>query len=93
MENSSKYSEIETDQLPKVNSPEELKKLPLEDLPLLAENIRRTLINCLSKNQGGSKEGTGTEFKCGYLEKKKLKSARMNSHPVRCFSCSWTESG
>ncbi|MCK5920122.1 MAG: 1-deoxy-D-xylulose-5-phosphate synthase, partial [Methylococcales bacterium] len=52
MENSSKYSEIETDQLPKVNSPEELKKLPLEDLPLLAENIRRTLINCLSKTGG-----------------------------------------
>ncbi len=52
MENSSEYSDIETDQLPKVNSPGELKKLPLEDLPLLAENIRRTLIDCLSKTGG-----------------------------------------
>ncbi len=52
MENSSEYINIETDQLPKVNSPAELKDLPLDDLPLLAENIRRTLIDCLSKTGG-----------------------------------------
>jgi len=52
MENSSEYSTIETDQLPKVDSSAELKALPLEDLPLLAENIRRTLISSLSKTGG-----------------------------------------
>ncbi len=52
MENSSELSEIPTEDLPKVDSPDDLKNLPLEDLPLLAENIRRTLIGCLSKTGG-----------------------------------------
>ena len=38
--------------LPKVDNPEALKRLPLDQLPLLAENIRRTLIECLSKTGG-----------------------------------------
>ncbi len=38
--------------LPKVDSPEALKRLPDDQLPLLAENIRRTLIECLSKTGG-----------------------------------------
>lgn len=38
--------------LPKVDSPEALKQLPDDQLPLLAENIRRTLIECLSKTGG-----------------------------------------
>ncbi len=39
-------------ELPKADSPEALKSLPEEQLPLLAENIRRTLIECLSKTGG-----------------------------------------
>lgn len=52
MENSFEFTDIPTEDLPKVDSPDELKKLPLEDLPKLAENIRRTLIGCLSKTGG-----------------------------------------
>ncbi|MCB1205294.1 MAG: 1-deoxy-D-xylulose-5-phosphate synthase, partial [Verrucomicrobiae bacterium] len=52
MENCFEFPEIPTDQLPKVDSAADLKKLPDEDLPKLAENIRRTLIRCLA-NTGG----------------------------------------
>ncbi len=52
MENSFEFPEIPSDQLPKVDSAAELKKLPLENLPKLAENIRRTLIRSLA-NTGG----------------------------------------
>ncbi|MEQ1839097.1 MAG: 1-deoxy-D-xylulose-5-phosphate synthase [Verrucomicrobiales bacterium] len=52
MENFFEFPEIPTDQLPKVDSAAELKKLPLEDLPKLAENIRRTLIRSLAKTGG-----------------------------------------
>ncbi|MEX2579043.1 MAG: 1-deoxy-D-xylulose-5-phosphate synthase [Verrucomicrobiales bacterium] len=52
MENSFEFTDIPADQLPKVDSPEDLKKLPLEDLPKLAENIRRTLIRSLAKTGG-----------------------------------------
>lgn len=38
--------------LPKADSPAALKALPEDQLPLLAENIRRTLIECLSKTGG-----------------------------------------
>jgi 1-deoxy-D-xylulose-5-phosphate synthase len=38
--------------LPKADSPEALKALPEEQLPALAENIRRTLIDSLSKTGG-----------------------------------------
>ena len=46
MENSSDspYSDIETEDLPKVDNGVDLKKLSEDQLPLLAENIRRTLI-------------------------------------------------
>lgn len=52
MENFFEFPEIPTDQLPKVDSAVELKKLPVEDLPKLAENIRRTLIRSLAKTGG-----------------------------------------
>ena len=52
MENCFEFPEIPTEQLPKVDNGAELKKLPIEDLPKLAENIRRTLIRCLA-NTGG----------------------------------------
>ncbi len=52
MENCSDFHEIPTEQLPKVDSAEALKRLPLEDLPKLAENIRRTLIRCLAHTGG-----------------------------------------
>ncbi|MBP6782314.1 MAG: 1-deoxy-D-xylulose-5-phosphate synthase [Verrucomicrobiales bacterium] len=52
MENFFEFPDIPTDQLPKVDSAAELKKLPLEDLPKLAENIRRTLISSLAKTGG-----------------------------------------
>ncbi|MBL9153457.1 MAG: 1-deoxy-D-xylulose-5-phosphate synthase [Verrucomicrobiales bacterium] len=38
--------------LPKVDNPAALKALPEEQLPLLAENVRRTLIDSLSKTGG-----------------------------------------
>jgi len=52
MENCFEFPEIPTEQLPKVDNGADLKKLPVEDLPKLAENIRRTLIRCLA-NTGG----------------------------------------
>ena len=52
MENFSEFPEIPTVDLPKVDNGDDLKKLPLEDLPKLAENVRRTLINSLSKTGG-----------------------------------------
>lgn len=52
MENSFEFPDIPSDQLPKVDSAAELKQLPIEDLPKLAENIRRTLIRSLA-NTGG----------------------------------------
>ena len=52
MENCFEFPEIPTEQLPKVDNGADLKKLPIEDLPKLAENIRRTLIRCLA-NTGG----------------------------------------
>ncbi len=52
MENYFEFPDIPTDQLPKVDSADELKKLQLEDLPKLAENIRRTLISSLAKTGG-----------------------------------------
>ncbi|MGY8640005.1 MAG: 1-deoxy-D-xylulose-5-phosphate synthase [Verrucomicrobiales bacterium] len=54
MENSSKnpYPDIKTEDLPKVDNGADLKALPLDQLPLLAENVRRTLIKSLSKTGG-----------------------------------------
>lgn len=52
MENCFEYSDIPTEELPKVDSATDLKKLPLEDLPKLAERIRRTLISSLAKTGG-----------------------------------------
>jgi len=52
MENCFEFPEIPTEELPKVDDAADLKKLPVEDLPKLAENIRRTLIRCLA-NTGG----------------------------------------
>lgn len=52
MENSFEFPEIPTEELPKVDNAEDLKNLPLEDLPKLAENIRRTLISSLAKTGG-----------------------------------------
>ncbi len=52
MENCFEFPDIPSDRLPKVDSPAELKKLPVEDLPKLAEHIRRTLIRSLA-NTGG----------------------------------------
>lgn len=52
MENFFEFPEIPTVDLPKVDNGDDLKKLPLEDLPKLAENVRRTLINSLSKTGG-----------------------------------------
>jgi len=52
MENSSEISSLADSELPKASSPEELKALPEDQLPLLAERIRRTLIECLSKTGG-----------------------------------------
>ncbi|MDH4409257.1 MAG: 1-deoxy-D-xylulose-5-phosphate synthase [Verrucomicrobiales bacterium] len=52
MENCFEFPEVPTEQLPKVDNGADLKKLPIEDLPKLAENIRRTLIRCLA-NTGG----------------------------------------
>ena len=42
----------EDSELPIIDSPEALKALPEEDLPRLAEKIRATLIECLSKTGG-----------------------------------------
>lgn len=52
MENYFEFPDIPTDRLPKVDKGEDLKKLAPEDLPKLAERIRRTLIQCLA-NTGG----------------------------------------
>ncbi|MBU6178721.1 MAG: 1-deoxy-D-xylulose-5-phosphate synthase, partial [Verrucomicrobia bacterium] len=52
MENCFEFPEIPSEQLPKVDNAAALKKLPLEELPKLAENIRRTLIRSLA-NTGG----------------------------------------
>jgi len=52
MENYSEFPDIPTEQLPKVDNAAALKKLPMEDLPKLAENIRRTLIRSLAKTGG-----------------------------------------
>lgn len=52
MENYSEFPEIPTEQLPKVDNAVALKQLPMEDLPKLAENIRRTLIRSLAKTGG-----------------------------------------
>ncbi len=38
--------------LEKINSPEDLRKLPLDDLPLVCRDIRKYLINSLSSNPG-----------------------------------------
>ncbi|MHC4196773.1 MAG: 1-deoxy-D-xylulose-5-phosphate synthase [Planctomycetota bacterium] len=38
--------------LESINSPEDLKNTPIEDLPLLAEEIRELIINVVSKNPG-----------------------------------------
>ena len=52
MENYFEFPDIPTEQLPKVDNAAALKKLPMEDLPKLAENIRRTLISSLAKTGG-----------------------------------------
>ncbi|MEO0413825.1 MAG: 1-deoxy-D-xylulose-5-phosphate synthase [Verrucomicrobiota bacterium] len=52
MENSFEFQDIPTEELPKADTPDAVKELPIEDLPKLAENIRRTLINSLSKTGG-----------------------------------------
>ncbi len=52
MENYSNFPEIATEDLPKVDNGEALKSLPIEDLPKLAERIRRTLIGSLAKTGG-----------------------------------------
>ncbi len=52
MENFFEFPEIPSDQLPKVDSAGALKGLPMDDLPKLAENIRRTLIRSLAKTGG-----------------------------------------
>jgi 1-deoxy-D-xylulose-5-phosphate synthase len=52
MENYSEFPDIPTEQLPKVDNAAALKKLPMEELPKLAENIRRTLIRSLAKTGG-----------------------------------------
>ncbi len=44
--------QLPVNELPKADSPEALKRLPVDQLPLLAENIRRTLIESLSKTGG-----------------------------------------
>ncbi|MFN3467560.1 MAG: 1-deoxy-D-xylulose-5-phosphate synthase N-terminal domain-containing protein, partial [Candidatus Brocadiales bacterium] len=38
--------------LDKINGPEDLKRLPVGDLPRLAEEIRETIIEVVSKNPG-----------------------------------------
>ncbi len=52
MENFFEFPEIPTAELPKADSPEAVKALTSEELPKLAERIRRTLIKCLSKTGG-----------------------------------------
>ncbi|MDP4938785.1 MAG: 1-deoxy-D-xylulose-5-phosphate synthase [Verrucomicrobiales bacterium] len=52
MENYFEFPKIPTEQLPKVDNAVALKQLPMEDLPKLAENIRRTLIRSLAKTGG-----------------------------------------
>ena len=52
MENFFEFKDIPTEDLPKADSGDAVKALPAEDLPKLAERIRRTLINCLSKTGG-----------------------------------------
>jgi len=52
MENFFEFTDIPTEQLPKVDNGAALKALPAEDLPKLAENIRRTLIRSLAKTGG-----------------------------------------
>lgn len=52
MENFFEFPDIPTEQLPKVDNGTALKALPAEDLPKLAENVRRTLIRCLAKTGG-----------------------------------------
>lgn len=46
--------------LDKVDSPKELKKLPLSELPLLAEDMRQFLIGCVSETGGHLGAGLGT---------------------------------
>ncbi len=38
--------------LNKINSPSDLKKIPLSDLPELASEIRKTIVDVVSKNGG-----------------------------------------
>jgi 1-deoxy-D-xylulose-5-phosphate synthase len=52
MENYFEFPDIPSEQLPKVDNSAALKALPMEDLPKLAENIRRTLIRSLAKTGG-----------------------------------------
>ncbi|MEM7697814.1 MAG: 1-deoxy-D-xylulose-5-phosphate synthase [Verrucomicrobiota bacterium] len=52
MENFSDYPDIPTADLPKVDNGDDLKLLPREDLPKLAEHIRRVLIESLAKTGG-----------------------------------------
>ncbi len=52
MENFFEFPDIPTEQLPKVDNGVALKALPAEDLPKLAENVRRTLIRSLAKTGG-----------------------------------------
>ncbi len=52
MENSFEYQDIPTEELPKADTGDAVKALPMEDLPKLAERIRRTLISSLSKTGG-----------------------------------------
>jgi 1-deoxy-D-xylulose-5-phosphate synthase len=52
MENFFEYTNIPTEKLPKAVSGKAVKKLSVEDLPKLAERIRRTLISSLSKTGG-----------------------------------------
>lgn len=52
MENSFEFTDIPEEDLPKATCGDEVKALPVEDLPKLAERIRRTLIRSLSKTGG-----------------------------------------
>ncbi len=52
MENYFEFPDIPTEELPKVDNSAALKELSMEDLPKLAENIRRTLIRSLAKTGG-----------------------------------------
>ena len=52
MENSFEFADTPTEELPKADNSEAVKALSLDELPRLAERIRRTLIDCLSKTGG-----------------------------------------